>query len=376
MRRFLFISLLFLPLFVLADPVNIFPYLPLVTNTFEVSGTPGISNILLDATGEKAAFVFNVVGTKTFRKFGTTWGTITTGATLDVRLETVSQGINIAAPTGTLACSLSSAALVLGSGDSSSYKESANMAADCTVTNSTIAVVIAQTASFNGNLRTWTQMRQDFIVVMSSVNGVNYAATTTQGPILTSVDSSNNYMVIPGMISVSSVTATTLLSTTNPDTLGNYVNLPFGHRVIGVCGTYTVGAPATVKIWNGGGTVLESINLSSATNNANARQGFIMFSQGYVFPANTPYRLTMQATTAITGVTVYKYSWQNSTIMSSVVPFGQYIYFSTGNAPTQESNWTQSTSDRYQIFPVIDQIYVTPGQNTFYDSTLQDTTVK
>lgn len=62
---------------------------PISNDYLYVAGTPSLGSFLIDAVDEKVAAVFPVNGSWTFRKFGFVTGTVTTGATIDVRIETV-----------------------------------------------------------------------------------------------------------------------------------------------------------------------------------------------------------------------------------------------------------------------------------------------
>lgn len=65
------------------------------------AGAPSLGNYLLDANGEKAALVFAATAAKAIRKIHFRTGTVTTGDTVDCRVETVDTAAN-GDPTGTL----------------------------------------------------------------------------------------------------------------------------------------------------------------------------------------------------------------------------------------------------------------------------------
>lgn len=377
MKRAILSLFFFLPLFAAADFINLNGFWPVVTDVADTSAAPILGNQTIDAAGEKTSLMFYIFGTQTFRRFGFFPASITTGDTLDVRLESAVTGpVTGINPSGNLFCATSSTTLVLAGTDDNTYKETANLPSDCTVTNSTVAIVIHDNlGNFNGNFKLWSNARQDYILTFSSTSSASWSAITGMLEVAL-VDPNSNFIMIPGLMNVSTVTTTNINSGTNPNTRASYIILPFGHRVVGAYVQARTLAPMTWKLWDtDGATVLESVQVSSATYGTNFR-GFVYFSSPHVFRANSPYRISMQADNASVAVSNYSLNWESVQMVNQTVSFGPYIYISTANSPTQESSWTQKLTQRATIYPLIDQIEITPGQNKFNDSTLYDTTIK
>ena len=333
-----------------------------------INGAPTSNNLLIDATEEKLSATFPVVGSKTFRRFGFTCGTITVGGTLDVRLETAgvlgTSSTRAQAPSGVLACVNSSTTITLSTGNTNSYKETGNLPSDCTINNSTVAIVINDAAGvFQGDFPRYVNLRQDYVVSYSSNSSAGYS-NNIPGPIfIAPVDSTGSYMNIPGLLCFSSVTTNTVGSGSSPNTYGNIINLPFRHRIIGASYITNLTGPIYLKIWNTDATLLESVFISSASSQLANQRAIATFSTSYTFNANVSYRISITPVTATT-MSIYSVAWPNTTYMSQVAPGGTSMYYTSSTNPTNEASWTQRTNERVDIFPVIDQIDVNTGNFT------------
>lgn len=353
-KKLIFLLLIIFTSFCSAEIIDFGTGIPLNPAWNYTTGTPTPGSILLDASGEKVAFIFPVNGSITFRKFGFVTGTVTTGDTLDVRLETVQEGTPSISPTNTLYCALSSGTLTIGSADDNKYKESSDLVSDCTVTNSTVAVVIYRMGSFNGNLVNINSARLDNSVTMSSNSASGYAFVNGV-PNLAIFDSTSNLVDMYGIVCVSTLTPSSINSGTTPNTYGNKITLPFAHRVTGVYFESNYSAPLLVKLWDSdGSTVLETVTVSTSMAR-NILRPVVNFSQGYDFAANESYRVSVTPKTT-TNSTIYTFRYETSAIKKINVQFGQYIDSTTGTNPAVEGDWTQNTLSVIRIFPMISQI--------------------
>jgi len=86
-----------------------------------VATLPTTSTVLIDAAGEKAAYIFAATAAKAIRKVHLRTATVTTGDTVDVRVETVDGAAN-GDPTGTLWATNTNGALVIASSDDNVWK--------------------------------------------------------------------------------------------------------------------------------------------------------------------------------------------------------------------------------------------------------------
>lgn len=347
----------------LAATIDMGKGIPLNPDFDNGTGAPSLASFTLDATDEKWAGVFPIPSTVTFRKFGFFTGGVTTGDTIDVRLESVSEVAPGAIPSGNLFCASSSASYVIGNADDNKYKETNNLVSDCTVTNSTIAIVVVRRGSFNGAFTAFAAGRMDNTVLLSSTSTSGWTNSTSMGN-LVAYDDSGSIIYIPGTVAISSLTSTNVNSASSPNTYGNKITLPFAHRVTGAYyNTSNTATPIQVKIWgSGGATLLETVVVSTAMARGNVK-AFAKFSQSYSFAANESYRLSITPKLAV-NVVLIRYVYETSDIKNAFVQFGQYMDFSTGTNPAVEGDWTQNTLGIQRIFPVIDQFETGSGGGT------------
>lgn len=362
-KKYLLFSIVFVSSYVFGTIIDFGTDFPINPEWATASGAPTLASTALDAADEKLAFVFPIKGDVTFRRFGYTTGAITTGATLQVRLETVRMGNIGAIPTDTLYCADSSTTFVLASTDDNRFMETGNLPTDCTVSNSTVAIVVARRGSFVGNLTTMSVGRLDTALVVSSIstNGYQYASSL---PNIVMFSSSETIISIYGAFGISSITATSFNSGSTPNTIGNVFTFPWATRVTGfsMSANYT-NADLVVKLWDSdGATVLESVDVSTGLFRAVMKQG-LKFSTYYDFAANESYRITATPKST-TNVILYRYGYDSTDIKNDNVQFGSYIQETSGTDPAAEGDWTQRSLFTGRIFPFIRQIDTGSGSST------------
>lgn len=353
-KYFLFFTL-FISSYVFGTVIDFGTDIPINPDWATASGAPSLTSTALDAAEEKLAAMFYVKGDVTFRKFGYTLGAVTTGDTLQVRLETVAMGNIGAIPTDNLYCANSSATFVIASTDDNRYMETSDLAGDCQVVNSTVAVVIVRRGSFVGNITSMSTGRMDTAIILSSIstNGYQYSSIT---PNLSIFNSSGGLVNILGTFSISSITATSVNSGSTPNTIGNVFNFPFGVRVTGVSlNANYANVGFKVKLWDSdGATVLETIEVSTGLFRSVMKQS-VRFSTYYDFASNESFRLTITPTTT-TNMIFYRYGYDTTDIKNQNVQFGTYIQETSGTNPTAEGDWTQRNLFTGRIFPIINRI--------------------
>lgn len=91
----------------------------------EAAVTTAIQYLQIDATGEKVAFIMKAPKAGAIKKIGVLTGTVTTGATLSVRIETVD--LATGNPTGTLYPTGAAANLIIAGTDDNAWKSSADL---------------------------------------------------------------------------------------------------------------------------------------------------------------------------------------------------------------------------------------------------------
>lgn len=317
------------------------------------TGSPSLAAITLDAAEEKIAFIVRPIGTQTLRKVGFVTGTVITGNTIDVRIESVEPlGVSpYVRPTGNLYCTNSSATVTINSVDDSKYKETDNLVSDCDVSNSTIAVVFARRGSFNGIINYYSLSRYDNTVVMSSTSASGYAVISGS-PNMELYSDSGAIIDIKQTVCISTVSASSISVASNPNTIGNKITFPYAHTIDGVYAQIAASQDVDIKLIDSdGGTVLETIEISTSLYRSGVKT-FFALSTTYTFDANESYRIVIQAKKSTT-LNVHRIFYENSTLKNNQVVFGAYIDSTIAQNPVNEGSWTQNSLGVALIYPSI-----------------------
>ena len=216
--------------------------------TQPINVLPSFANLTIDAADEVAAFVFRVwrAGTVTRLHFRT--GTVTTGATVDVRLETVgADGLG----TGTLFGTNTNVAHVIADANDNVWHRTAALTGSATVAvGDLVAVVIVNPTVSAGNL-----------IISAGTNTALYGgvapyslsptrATKSVSAPICALEYDDGVLRGPlACIPMHTTTTNLTLNTgTNPDEAAAYLTLPFPCRVIGWWGNIAVAAGADYRV--------------------------------------------------------------------------------------------------------------------------------
>jgi hypothetical protein len=332
---------------------------------------------VLDAAGEIAAAVFRFPNDATVRRVGIRTANITTGATIDMRLESIDP--DTGNPSGNLYCTNSSGTLTIASTNDSVWVMSQAFVADCNVVRGTLgAVVILHRGVFNGQIATTlNEDLQNFPFTVSSNSASGYVRLE-RSPTFALEYSDFSYEPIAGIAPISAFSNTNFNHTDATNTRGLRFRLPFNARIVGAW-LFTLGAAEqNIKLFDSdGASVIASVKLSTASmfNDASTRLVFATFTSSATLLADQWYRL-VQSPTGPSDVAAWTISVTSPTNMATL-PFGDNFHLTTAANPTQESSWTNTTTvQRPLIGPIIDGIDTSGGSNIFYDSTLYDAVIQ
>jgi hypothetical protein len=229
----------------LVDIGGLLHWPPLPTH---ISAAPDFGSILLDANGEKAAFVIQAPKTGSVRKVHFRTSTTTTGDTVDVRLETVSAADGH--PTGTLFGTNTNVAHIIANGDDNEMLQTAALTADAAVTvGDELAVVIVNGAAGNLNISIFNDLAGGF--PYNDHFTASYAKSSTS-PVLILEYSDATMVPIVGTVCHETESTVTSNATT---WRGNIITPPFACRVVGYYfwPSSVTGAP-NVKLFDEDGT--------------------------------------------------------------------------------------------------------------------------
>ena len=310
------------------------PYPP-----FKGNAQPGFSNMLIDASTEIAGGVIRAPKDGDIAKVGFQTGTVTTGATVDVRLETVS--LTDGDPTGTLLGTNSNASQVIGDGDDNTWFTTALTTAPTVTKGDLLAVVIANASTGNMNIRRSNG---------ESPTGFPYSdlfttawAKSALTPNFALEYSDGSYASFPGSYAMSAISTRTFNSSDTPDERGLIFQMPFPFRLTGFWFYADIDEALDIVLYDSdGSTALETLSLDKDVRFSNAnRIHLLSFAGTQSLSKDTNYRLVFKPTTTTDGKTL-DFDVNAAAIMDS---FGGGQKFHHTER-TDAGSWTETTTRR------------------------------
>jgi hypothetical protein len=308
------------------------------------------SNTTLDANDEALAFIFVAPRTKNLRKIGFRTNTVTTGAALNIRIETVDLATGF--PTGTLVGTTTSAVqTVLSSDDNTWFTVTLTLDASLAA-GTAYAIVIANPSAAGGNLVISTSFG------MITWEGPPYACTflgapptvwsklSANGPFHFYLEYDDGTTDNVGNFPSSSIAGTAFNNTTATRERALYFQLPAPVSVIGCVfgGDTDVGDYDVILYDSDGTSVLKSLSVDKELTRSASGLVFIRFATQADLLANTNYRLAIKPTSA-SNVTLYEATFSSTTIMAAL-DMGANAHLSTKDSG---GTWTQTTTQRPAI---------------------------
>lgn len=340
--------------------VNVGGWLAWPTEFSVNGGVFAYNSVLLDASGEKAANVFQVPKAGNIRKIWFRTSTITTGGDLDCRIETVgSDGF----PTGTLFAANTNAAKTVANADDNVSLVSAALTADATVVaGDVIAVVLVAPVTFNGSI---AQYNTNLKTLYGSARGANAlsAAYAFSSPYAITVEyDDGTYAPIPGIVPATNQATTNFNSGSAQPERGMKFTIPFKCRVTGAMVNVTQAtntATYDVILYDtDGSTVLASTSVTKALRQTTANLAHVLFSTPVTLTKGASYRLVMKAT-SVNNVGAIECTALAVATMGGF-PSGDVAQLTIGTA----GSWTETTTTRPLHSLMIDQVDDGTGTGT------------
>lgn len=332
---------------------------------------PTLTDLTIDADGELVAWVFQVQSDNPIAKVGFATGTVTTGDTLAVRLETVDPANG--QPTGTLYAGSTAGTVVIADGDDDVFKWAALgspttfeakeefvafvIKRDDGIGSGTANLQIA--ASINNNINTG-----GFPYTISFIGGA-WTKAVNVGPCFAVQYNDGTIEYIPGAFSsVDGFQFETFNSGSTPNHRGNKFNVAVKCRAIGASAQVFrfLGGDIKIELWetdvSSANKLATTVNLDNDINGGSAIGAFrYLFDTGVtLIPGNDYYLLYVPQDT--TNDRYYYFNVDNDGANKAITahPLGLGCISVTSNgAPTNDASWTTDDEKKYMLALSIDQ---------------------
>jgi len=307
------------------------------------------NSMLIDAASEKAASIVQASKTGTISKVGFLTGTVTTGDTVDVRLETVSAANGD--PTGTLLGTNSNGSQVIADADDNTWFLT-TLTTGVAVTKGDIFAVVIVNGAAPGNLNIKAAAKP-VSYDMFPYNDLYETSWTKRGydcPCVAFEYSDGSYETMTGVWPVSAFNTYAFNNTSTPDHRGLKFKLPFPFRLIGFWALLDLDENVDVKLYDSDGTtVLETLSIDKDIRWVN-NYGFhhYYFVSNHSLLKDVFYRLVFEPTTT-TSIGLHTFSVNAAAIMDSFA--GGQNFHATSK---KDAGWTDVTTERPLMNLLID----------------------
>lgn len=321
-----------------------YPGFPLAGGNHSIAFT----TFLLDAAGEKAAFIFQVPKSGTISHVHLRSNTVTTAGDADIRLETVDT--TTGDPTGTLAGTNSNATLNIATG--TTWYRVALTAGLAVTRGDLLALVVANTTGnytitmFDGTTSGRSYPYTDFF----TASWVKFSNT------MVAIIEYNDvtYPYLPGAFPVKTLTNIAISTTTTPDEIGNKFVAPGPLRVIG-CGIYgNVSQAFELHLYDSGNTSIASVTTAAdpqVRSAVGAGMHEYYFNTDVTLTAGATYRIVLKPTST-TSLTVQVLDLDQAGYMSAMPGGTNWQYTSRVDAGA----FSETSTRRLPIWLLVDGI--------------------
>jgi len=311
----------------------------------------------IDAAGEKAAAIFRVPKTGTISAVTFRTATVTTGDTVDVRLETVD--LSTGFPSGSLFGTNTNASQVIGSGDDNTMFTTTLTAGASVTVGDLIACVIVNGGG-GGSMQ---------IVGFTANSAIDFPfgalytgswAGVIATPIMAGMQyNDSSYSYIPNIPVAETITQTAYSSSTNPNHRALQFQVTVPCRVSGFWAAFDCDNDTDVLLvddnWDGtNGDALARTSIDKDVRRSTVIGSHIMpFPNTVTLTANTIYRLVLKPTTT-SNIIMGAFTVASAAQLDQAGA-NQNCYLSTANNPNDSTDWTPTTTTRPLMGILIDQ---------------------
>lgn len=325
-------------------------FYPVPPDTYFTTG-PSFSNQVLNTSSDKLGMMFRVGKTGNIRKFGIVTRTVTTGATVDLRIETVDS--TTGNPSGTLWGTTTNASLVIASTDDNVFLESTLTADAAVVIGDLIAAVVANAGTGSMNLAASSDWADLYASYNSRFTSSAWTKQTGVAPICLLQYDDGSYTYNEGVHSYLSVTHTSFNSTSTPDERGLKFKLPIPVKVRGMWCYVDPDNDFNVKLYDSdGSTALIDLDIDNSNVASTVERMYVfLFPSVVTLVENTFYRLTILPDSS-TNMELAGYAVSAAAHLDNE-PGGQNFHQTTR---TDAGSWTDLTTARPYMGLILDSL--------------------
>jgi len=309
------------------------------------------SSLLIDASGEKAAFIVQIPKSGNITKVGFRTGTVTSAQTLRVSLQTVDT--TTGDPSGSLYGS-STAGTQTSPASNTNYLVTLGTQATATASDFVAVVIEFDSTAGNLNIAHSTNIPQNFPYV--DLYTTSWAKTASI-PVLSFEYDDGSYGTIRGVFPPGSMANTTYNSGSTPDEYALYFTIKGPCKVSGAViygGQSAAGSDFDLVLYDTDGTTsLATLSVDGdVRGSTSATNPFtVLFSTPATLTANGVYYLSLKPTTT-NNCRLMRYTFASAASLETM-PGGTDFYEATR---TNAGSWTTTNTIRPMIMPILSAI--------------------
>lgn len=299
-----------------------------------ISGTPSFTSCTIDAVDEECAHIFVASTTKAIDKIHFLATTVTTGATIDMRVEGVDA--TDGDPDDTLIATNTNASVVIADGDDNTWK-TATLAADANITKGSVYALVLKgpgSGTPNFNIAGFTEENAEGMPYRDFFSSTWTKVTNSQAIFLIEFTDGTfePQLGLSGAgLNVGTVVSFNTGTTTTREC--NELTLPFATRVSGAWGLVDGDGAFTLELRDSAGS---STLATSAAQDPDIRTSgtagvyYLPFTATYTTSANTTYQVCAVPSTT-TSIGVYRFTLPSAAAMGSFAG-GTVLYRSNNDS--------------------------------------------
>lgn len=314
-----------------------------------ISGAPSFntSQFEISSATDDTAFLFTYPQTGTVTKVAFRTATVTTGATLDVRLETLSSATGD--HSGTLQGTNTNASQVVANTDDNTWFE-VTLTAGASVTIGEHGALVLDVLSGTPSGLQISCLQDSTMEFPASVENDGTPASLNYMPVMALYYDGVGWVHTDGILPISAITTTTFNNTSTPDIRGNRASFIFDVEVAGFWLWYDADGDVVVRIYGSDGVTViaeQSIPATYVRSGSSANLYRMYFNTRVTLAKNTDYYIVVKPSSA-TNCSVFSFSI-SSTDYAAASFGGENCAMATAKTPTGTGDWTITTTQQVLI---------------------------